>query len=291
MNKRMVIILASGLMISMLMAIFVQALMRSGSSQNKVEISKKDVLVASQHINIGDDLSDDKMTWQAWPSDLVFDGAIIRQENQAAGDALQGRVVRVIQKGEPILPTALIAETDGNFLAARLNDGMRATAIKVSAESSVGGFVTPGDYVDVILTYQVRVPSSNDGAQERAAEYVSRNASQTVLENIRVLAVDQDAKSKESAKIARTVTLEVDQKGSEVLALSSSMGDLSLALRKLGDTSHTEKKTDLTTDVLISNVLQQLNQSQNNSGNNAVRVYNGADVQQQMIRARIVPQQ
>tara|TARA_B100001778_G_C18604756_1_gene639252 strand:- start:5742 stop:6563 length:822 start_codon:yes stop_codon:yes gene_type:complete len=273
------------------MAIFVQALMRSGSSQNKVEISKKDVLVASQHINIGDDLSDDKMTWQAWPSDLVFDGAIIRQENQAAGDALQGRVVRVIQKGEPILPTALIAETDGNFLAARLNDGMRATAIKVSAESSVGGFVTPGDYVDVILTYQVRVPSSNDGAQERAAEYVSRNASQTVLENIRVLAVDQDAKSKESAKIARTVTLEVDQKGSEVLALSSSMGDLSLALRKLGDTSHTEKKTDLTTDVLISNVLQQLNQSQNNSGNNAVRVYNGADVQQQMIRARIVPQQ
>jgi pilus assembly protein CpaB len=291
MNKRMVIILAAGLMISMLMAVFVQALMRSGGSKNTTETAKKDVLVASQYINIGDDLSAEKMSWQAWPADLVFDGAIIRQEDQPAVDALKGRVVRAIQKGEPILPAALIAETDGNFLAARLNDGMRATAIKVSAESSVGGFVTPGDYVDVILTYQVRVPSSNDGVKERAAEYVSRNASQTVLENIRVLAVDQDAQSKESAKIARTVTLEVDQKASEVLALSSSMGDLSLALRKLGDTSHSEEKRDLTTDVLISNVLQQLNQSQNSSGNNAVRVYNGADVQQQLIRARIAPQQ
>ena len=129
----------------------------------------------------------------------------------------------------------------------------------MSASSSVGGFARPGDYVDVILTYDVRV---DNRSQDQARSFVRRHASETVLRNIRVMAVDQDAKEADrEAKIGKVVTLEVTPEGAEVLALSLEMGDISLALRRLGSNVQEEEGSDFTptTDVGISKTLQRLN--------------------------------
>ena len=290
MNKRMVITLGAGLVVTMVITIVAQALLSPKKEAVAEAPQVTQILVASQDIPVGTELSDYYMQWIEWPETALFPSAIKRQDGQEASDAISGILVRRIEKGEPIVESALVSESKGNFLAASLGTGMRAMAIRVSAESSVGGFVTPGDKVDVIMTYQVRVPA-DDEVRDAAATLVSRNASQTVLENVRVLAVDQEAKPKDNAKIARTVTLEVDSKGSETLALASSMGDLSLVLRKLGDETHADanEREALTTDVLMSNVLRQLTGGQNNRESRTVRVYNGPNLDEQVIRARIGP--
>ena len=152
--------------------------------------------------------------------------------------------------------------------------------------------MTPGDRVDVILTYQVRVPRAN-GADDVAATMVSRNASQTVLENTRVLAVDQKSEPGDGAKVGRTVTLEVDSKGSETLALASSMGELSLVLRKIGDETTKDQTAELTTDMTVSSVLQKiLEQTQHRTSDQSqIRVYQGAMINMQPVRALIRPQE
>lgn len=288
MNKKMVMILGLGLVVTMVMAVVVQALL-SPKKDAQMAQKKTEILVATRNLSVGDELSDTVVNWQEWPKDSVFIGAILREGVQKPTEAVSGMLIRDLQQGEPVMRSALAENHRGNILAASLRDGMRAMGIRVSAESMVGGFLTAGDYVDVIMTYQVRVPAT-DEVRDAATNLVSRNASQTVLENVKILAVDQDAKAKDDAKIARTVTLEVDAKGTETLALASSMGELSLVLRKLGDTSKSDKSNEaLTTDVLVSDVLRQLTSGQGSQESRTIRVYNGPNIQEQVVRARIMP--
>jgi pilus assembly protein CpaB len=102
---------------------------------------------------------------------------------------------------------------------------MRAVSVPVSATSGIAGFVFPGDRVDVLVTHAL--PAGDAGGQPR-------KVAETVLRNVRVIAIDQhlDAKSG-AAELARTVTLEVTPKQSEVIALAGDLGQLSLSLRSL----------------------------------------------------------
>ena len=155
-----------------------------------------------------------------------------------------------------------------------LDPGKRARAIKVSAESMVGGFISPGDRVDVVLTHQVRVSGQ---ARDASRDIIDRHATETVLENVKVLAVDQKArKDGDEAKVARTVTLEVDGVQAEKVALASAMGDLSLTLRGLSDASaKVSHPPQATTDVQVSTVLKQVAEASRdvNGAGNIVRVY------------------
>jgi pilus assembly protein CpaB len=106
-------------------------------------------------------------------------------------------------------------------LSALVRDGMKAVTIRVNDVEGVGGFVLPGDRVDVVLTRQVdKTSASND----------------LVLQNARVLAVDQVADERaDKPTVAKAVTLEVDMVGAQKLSLASSVGSLSLMLRKAGE--------------------------------------------------------
>jgi pilus assembly protein CpaB len=108
---------------------------------------------------------------------------------------------------------------------------MRAVSTDISPETSAGGFILPNDRVDVILTRR-------DKAAEKAAG-VEVHTSETVLTNIRVLAIDQTIQEKDGQKVAvgKTATLELTQRQAETLALSRQLGSLSLALRSLADAS------------------------------------------------------
>ncbi len=281
MNKNVLIVLAGGFLIALLVAIIVQASFGSKGSGGV------EVLVAAKSVSAGSPVNSSNFKWQEWPEDNVVVGAIVREKRQKVEEAAKGRVRRDMNANEMLLQSALTSAGKGNVLAASMDPGMRAVAIKVSAESMVGGFISPGDRVDVIVTYKVRM-SGRGGASEEMQNKVSSFASETVLENVRVLAIDQMAKKEDDkAKVGRTVTLEVDTKGAEMLSLATEMGDLSLSLRALGDTSTLDKKNMVsTTDVELSSVLQELNEIKRNSSPNAgiMRIYSGDTVENITIR-------
>ena len=292
MNRQTLIILGGGFCAALMVALLMQAML-GGNSKPEIlnEEPKASVLVATKNLSIGDTLDADDMQWQEWPETSVFKGAITKGEldDPDAEQPLTGRLRRNVAEGEPLLKSALVKEEKGNFVAATLGAGMRAMAIKVKAESSVGGFITPGDRVDVIMTYEVRLPS-DERVQDASVAVVNRRAAQTVLENIRVVAVDQKAKEVEETSVARTVTVEVTPKQGEELALADAMGSLSLSLRQLGD--ETVRGADdiipeATTDTRISNVVQELLGNEKTGGGNSnrmVRIYNGSSAQDVVVR-------
>ncbi len=103
---------------------------------------------------------------------------------------------------------------------------MRAMAVPLSAESAAGGFILPGDHVDVVMTHEL------DGAAGG-----KRFSSETVLRNVRVLAIDQTTSTPKdgSSVVGATATLQLSSKQSEVLALAKAQGALTLVLRSYAD--------------------------------------------------------
>lgn len=294
MNRQTIIILGGGLCFALLVALIMQAMLKPEPTQQPViaQIETARILVAAKDLKIGDSLSAESMKWKSWPEDAIFTGAIHEDQVEAIEGqlALEGKLIRNVAAGEPLTKSAVAGKSKGNFVAATLEKGMRAMAIKVKAESSVGGFVKPKDRVDVIMTYDVRLPS-DENVKDAAVAIISKKAAQTILENIRVVAVDQEAKELEKASVGRTVTLEVTPKEAEALALAESMGSLSLVLRQLGDESRIIGKNgeapSATTDIRMSNVMQELLGNDPNEGSTrqVIRVYNGSSVENHVVRS------
>jgi len=289
MNRQVLILMVGGLFAALVVALIVQSIIGDKPQQvvDIATIPTTQVLVAARNITIGDELDTSMVKWQDWPQDALFAGAITRasSDDLSAPLPISGQFRRSIAVSEPITQSLLVdAAKSGNFIASSLREGMRAMAITVNAQSSVAGFVNPGDYVDIILTHSVRLPAS-DNIQEASLSVVSQTAAQTLLENVRVIAVDQEAKERKEIKLFKTVTIEITPKQAEQLALAQSMGELSLVLRRIGDTSSPEP-TKTTTDIRMSRVMQELVGEQNTSGINShiVRIYNGSDVEEIAVR-------
>ena len=143
-----------------------------------------------------------------------------------------GSVVREpILAGEPILPRKIVRAGDSGYLAAYLEPGMRAMAIRVTVETAAGGFILPGDRVDVVLTRQTSLNNIGEASQ------ASKFSSATVMRNLKVLAIDQTTRApeEEHAVVGATATLEVGPADAEALALAKSEGELSLVLRSYAD--------------------------------------------------------
>lgn len=279
MNKNILIVLGGGFLVAIVVAVIVQATFGK-KNDNMIEVA-----VASKPLKIGDAVTDSNFKWQEWPKDSAFSGAVTREDRKKVSDIAKGKIRRDMNAGEPLLSASLTAAGKGNILAAAMEPGMRAMAIKVSAASMVGGFISPGDRVDVILSYQVKLSGDE---KDSAAGKVDKHASQTILENVNVLAIDQNSrKEDDKAKVGRTVTLEVNSAGAEKLVLASEMGELSLSLRALGDVAPKEKTAhNFTTDVQVSSLLQELGQIKKNSGGKSdiVRVYNGQEIENVTVR-------
>jgi pilus assembly protein CpaB len=127
---------------------------------------------------------------------------------------------------EPVIATKIVRADEGGFMAVMLNPGMRALAVPVSVDNTAGGFILPGDRVDILVTHQTPLPGG--GNMENV---------QPVLRNIRVLAIDQQVameKDKQSV-IGATATLEVSPTDGQALTLAKASGTLSLMLRSYAD--------------------------------------------------------
>jgi pilus assembly protein CpaB len=189
-----------------------------------------DVLVASTDIGIGTTVSAGDLRWQTWPAAAAGPQFVRKNDRPDAVNQLAGSIARAtFFAGEPIREAKLIRAKGSGYMAAILPGGMRAISTEISPETGVGGFILPNDHVDVIL-------SRRDKEAEKASG-VEVHSSETVLSNVRVLAIDQTVEEKGGQRVVvgKTATLELSPHQVETLALSRQMGTLSLALRSLVD--------------------------------------------------------
>lgn len=189
------------------------------------------VLVAQRALAVGTIITQDSISFQAWPKDMVQDAYYL--EGAADITKLLGTVVRnPITAGQPVTVGALVAPGDRGFLAAALGPGMRAVTIPVSSKTGVAGFIFPGDHVDLLLTQSV--------ASKGGADSTDLKTTETILRNLRILATDQATSTeivdgKSVVKQSGTVTLEVTPRIAEKIQVAETIGALSLSLRSIAD--------------------------------------------------------
>ena len=196
-----------------------------------VPTPSKSVLIARKPVQRGQILRPDDLSWESWPEGGIDKSYVLL--GTRTPEAYAGWVARQpIGAGEPLTEAKIIAPGNRGFLAAVLHPGMRAVSVPVTVISGISGFVFPGDQVDLIVTYSVQ--DRPQPGQVAAGPLLEHKISETVLHDIRVIAIDQKLDSKPGeAVVAKTATFEVTPKESEIIALASEMGKLSLSLRSL----------------------------------------------------------
>jgi pilus assembly protein CpaB len=221
------------------------------------------VLVASASLPVGSRLAEESMRWAGWPEGSVVEGFITEQNRPEALKELKDAVVRMpIFEGEPIRAEK-IADAGGAVMSSLLPSGKRAVGTEITVSTSAGGFILPNDRVDVIM-----VKKEEDGSY----------STETILNNIRVLAIDQEIQEKEEGTksvIGTTATLELNPDQVKVIAVAQQLADkLTLALRSVADAQEPDSQFAKhllsgdsgtpTIQVIKSGVIQKLNDT--NSG-------------------------
>ena len=190
------------------------------------------VLVAAHDLSFGSAIQPGDVLWQDWPKDSPVRGVLRKSESPNAIEEVKESVLRgALLSGEPIRREKLFKGANSGFLSAILTPGFRAVAINIDGggAATAGNFILPNDRVDVIHLYR-----DEDAARTGAGDaYVS----ETLVANVRVLAIGQNAQDKGGQPFAAgsTATLELDPRQAEKVILAQRDGQLSLALRAMLD--------------------------------------------------------
>lgn len=214
------------------------------------KIETDEVLVAARDVQMGTQLAEPDVQWQPWPKEALSELMIKKSEGPQAMDFVKGSVTRnSFLRGEPMRRDKLIKGPNSGFLSAILPSGMRAVAINIdqSGGVSAGGFILPNDHVDVIRVFRDEEASKARGAEVSSA--------QTILTNVRVLAIAQTVQEKGGKEggggtvLGANATLELTPEQAELIVLAQRMGgagNLHLTLRSMLDA---KGKTDSVADL------------------------------------------
>lgn len=243
-SRRKIVLLVIAGLIALLTVLAARSLLKTPEKiEAQSDVPKIEILIAKKDLPAGTFVTAADVEWKQWPSNTPHQGMVTKGSGP---DDYTGAVVRNgLRAGEPVTIGRLIVTSDRGFMSAVLSPGMRAMTVKITPSSGVAGFVFPNDYVDIIMTNEV----TNDRSDEDAGR--KRQLSQTVLENIRVLALDQKTNDQDKeAKIAELATLEVTPKQAEKLAIVSQIselqtGRLTMALRSISDVGSQTAANDL----------------------------------------------
>jgi pilus assembly protein CpaB len=267
MSSKRVVVLGVAVGAAVLAAVLAKGfLAKPEATVEVVKVEKTEVLVAAKDLQMGERLSDGALAWKEWPKDNVGATMITREAKPTAKeDLLQGRARVALFADETINQRKILAPDDPGFMSAILPKGMRAISVKISSASSAGGFILPNDRVDVILTRKLDNPPEPN----------KLIVSETVLTNVRVLAINQileqgpkkpaDGEATESSadsndvavQEGKTATLELDSAQSVIVANVESSGELSLALRSIAENDG--KKLEEQKPELAGRFLEQKN--------------------------------
>lgn len=233
MSSRKIILLSLALLVGL--ATFIAFRSSTGPKQQAPEpVKTTEVAAAARDLPIGTVLKETDLKWIQWPANAENAQLYIKGKTELS--SLAGSVLREgFRADEQIVSAKLVQPHQQGFLAAILNPGMRAMTIPLTPSSSVAGFIFPGDHVDVILTHSF--------SRKDVSSLTERRVSETVLTDVRVLALDQKSDNQSiEPKVAQLATLEVTPKQAEKLALAldivgaqsnSGRGMISLIIRSL----------------------------------------------------------
>jgi len=209
------------------------------------------IVVATSALRYGTELNKDNLREIDWPEDAIPKGSIQKLEDLLG---LKGKTVALsyMEIGEPVLRWKVTGPGQRATLSAMLGEGRKAVSIRVNEVLGVGGFVLPGDHVDVLLT---RTEQTTSGRKKTNNSYTD-----ILLQNIRILAVDQMADDRnDKPALARTVTVEVDIMDAQKLVLASTVGSLSLTLRRAGMVAIDNSRRVTLSDLALGQSTPQIN--------------------------------
>jgi len=216
-----------------------EIVVEAGPQQPSIETTE--VLVLSGDVPMGAPVGD-QLSWQAWPSNAVTEHFIARAAEPDAMEKLKGSIARLaMYGGEPLRRSKLVGEGQ-SFMSSILPSGSRAVATQIAADTSAGGFILPNDFVDVIMTRRSDTAGAGSGF-----------ITETILQNIKVLAIDQAIQEDEEGrrvKVGETATLELTPQQAEIITVAQQMADrLTLALRSVADA---QEEPQAEADYLVS---------------------------------------
>ncbi|MCF3972581.1 Flp pilus assembly protein CpaB [Paracoccus salsus] len=258
-------------------AIFILALMSGGAAawisglpraegSNQVPQAAaplEQVLVAAADIVPGSRIEAAELRWQPWPKDALNDSYITQAAKPAAADEIAGMAVRSpIMNGEPV-HLGKLAPSGSGLLSVMLSRGSRAVAVRISADTSAGGFILPNDRVDVLHT-QLR----------QGADGQSDASSRAILRKVRVLAIDQMIDADTGSVVGKTATLELRPEDVETVVSAEADGIISLALRSVGDADEADDPEPAAAEATLAQADEM----------KAIRVFRG--IQQEMVQVR-----
>ena len=193
------------------------------------------VLAIDADVSVGDRISEDMITEIEWPAEAVTSNLINTEDQPDAKQEFINALARTpMVAGETLTREKVIMAGDSGVMAAILKPGMRAVTVRISVDTAAGGFIQPGDKVDIILreNFQVRRPQNDTSARtiERDSIFIAK----TLFENVKVLAIDQTfttGPENGAAIPGSTATFELSQPDAELLQESTGYGDIFLTLR------------------------------------------------------------
>jgi pilus assembly protein CpaB len=206
-----------------------------GVSQQVADVIRREptvnVLVSAENLAVGSRLTENSIRWMAWPQGGIAEGFITDAARPQAIQELVGLVVRLPMFASEPVRAEKVADSSNRIMSSLLPSGKRAVATEISVATGAGGFVLPNDRVDVIM-----VRRNEEG----------RYLTETVLNNIRILAIDQQVEEKDDGTrsvIGTTATLELTPDQARVITVAQQMAErLTLALRSVADAQETDTK-------------------------------------------------
>ena len=223
MNRRTIVALGVALVLG-LVAVFLANSFLIGTQRRAALSGTTRVAVAAVPLAYGTELTPDKIRFAEFPNSSLPAGSFPSIEALLPAGKTRAALLP-IQVNEPILASKISGEGLGASIAALLPDGKRAAAVRINDVSGVAGFIQPNNTVDVLITRRMVGQTNSD-----------QQVTDLLLQNIRVIAMDQDTKSEDGKpSVAKTATLEVTPLDAQKMALGQEIGSLSLVLRKPGD--------------------------------------------------------
>ena len=229
MRKSSLIMLVAAIVLGLLAVFFARIFLLPGDKQTSVaETQTVPAVVAAQPFAFGDKITADKLKIVRWPAAGIPSGTYQRILDAVGTE--DHVALRAIDTNELLTVAAVSGKESRLSASSLLGPTMRAASIPISESSAAGGFIAPGDRVDVFLT---RLPD------EEQLPYAD-----LLIQNARVLAVGQDSNvAKDKPEVVKTATIEVTPLQAQKLALAASVGTLSLSLRNIVDDSRTRLET------------------------------------------------
>jgi pilus assembly protein CpaB len=256
--KSSVTIIILGLVAAGITALLANIVLNREAPASAAPIASVDVLVVARNVAAGTPLQNDDLRYDPWPANLDSPRLVTRQGKDDNRAAFVGQIARrALSEGEPFSTEATARRENSGLMVAMLTPGMRAVSIAITNPTAVSGFITPGDQVDVIVAADLA--RAIEGDHPQATDKLLRYSAETVLTDIRVLAIDQQYTRTPDGGVVqgKTATLEVTSKQAEVLTVAGLLGTMQLVLHGKGENKPADS-AQFSGDVEISAALRSL---------------------------------